>query len=203
MNRYFLLKDSQTLEVCVSLPMATQPENSLPFQTHEFKRACFDQFPNPTALVEGITDAEIISDYTQRIQNVFTHLRRRALASSINKQGDWDYIFEQAEQYKLKYRVAKGEITNTGVQQLIADEANDFQISVQEMNALIITMFEAGEDAYNKFTAMIERGRTKALTMLEINAFDRALQIIELMENVPEQLTMEQAQTLTAQMIAI
>lgn len=179
----------------------TQPEGNVTdvLITKSFVRAKF----TGTQWIEGAIANDIITSYNQRVQNVFTHLRRRALASSINKQGDWDYIFEQAEQYKLKYRVAKGEITNTGVQQLIADEANDFQISVQEMNALIITMFEAGEDVYNKFTAMIERGRTKALTMLEINAFDRALQIIELMESVPEQLTMEQAQTLTAQMISI
>ena len=153
--------------------------------------------------MEGITDSEVIFNYTQRIQNAFTFLRRRALASSINKTGDWDYIFEQAEQYKIKYRVANGEITNVAVQQLIADEANDFGITVEQMNALIISMYEAGELAYNKFTAMIERARTKALTMLEIGAFDRALQIIELMESVPEQLTMEQAQELTVQMIAI
>lgn len=180
---------------------ATQPEGSVTdvLMTESFVCAKF----NGTEWIEGAIPNDIITSYTQRIQNVFTHLRRRALASSINKTGDWDYIFEQAEQYKLKYRVAKGEITNTGVQQLIADEANDFNITVPEMNALIITMFEAGEDAYNKFTAMIERGRTKALTMLEISAFDRALEIIELMESVPDQLTMEQVQTLTAQMIAI
>lgn len=156
-----------------------------------------------TVWIEGASAEELIPPYTQRIQDAFTFLRRRALASSINKTGDWDYIFEQAEQYKIKYRVANGEITNVAVQQLIADEANDFGITVEQMNALIISMYEAGELAYNKFTAMIERARTKALTMLEIGAFDRALQIIELMESVPEQLTMEQAQELTVQMIAI
>lgn len=158
---------------------------------------------NGTTWEEGADGTELIPPYTQRIQDAFTFLRRRALASSINKTGDWDYIFEQAEQYKIKYRVAKGEITNVAVQQLIADEANDFGITVEQMNALIISMYEAGELAYNKFTAMIERARTKALTMLEIGAFSRALQIIELMENIPDQLTMEQAETLTAQMIAI
>jgi len=181
-----------------------QPENStdVPIDKH-FIHPKF----NGTEWIEGAIEEEVkstlIIEYTKRIQNAFTYLRRRALASSINKTGDWDYIFEQAEQYKIKYRVANGEITNVAVQQLIADEANDFGITVEQMNALIISMYEAGELAYNKFTAMIERARTKALTMLEIGAFDRALQIIELMESVPEQLTMEQAQELTVQMIAI
>jgi hypothetical protein len=167
--------------------------------TQSFVRAKF----NGQNWEEGGVSQDLIAAYTDRIQQAFTFLRRRALSSSINKTGDWDYIFEQAEQYKIKYRVAKGEITNVAVQELIADEANDFGVTVEQMNALIISMYEAGELAYNKFTAMIERARTKALTMLEIGSYARALEIIELMESVPEQLTMEQAQVLTAQMIAI
>jgi hypothetical protein len=153
--------------------------------------------------VSAISNEELIIEYTKRIQNAFTYLRRRALASSINKQGEWEYIYEQAEQYKLKYKVAKGEIVNTSVEAMIADEANDFGITSENMNVLIIQMYEAGELAYNQFTAMIERGRTKALTMLETANFDKALQIILIMETVPEKLTMEQAEVLTIQMISI
>jgi hypothetical protein len=153
--------------------------------------------------VSAISNEELITEYTKRIQNAFTYLRRRALASSINKQGEWEYIYEQAEQYKLKYKVAKGEIVNTSVEAMIADEANDFGITSENMNVLIIQMYEAGELAYNQFTAMIERGRTKALTMLETANFDKALQIILIMETVPEKLTMEQAEVLTIQMISI
>jgi hypothetical protein len=153
--------------------------------------------------VSAISNEELIIEYTKRIQNAFTYLRRRALASSINKQGEWEYIYEQAEQYKLKYKVAKGEIVNTSVEAMIADEANDFGITSENMNVLIIQMYEAGELAYNQFTAMIERGRTKALTMLETAHFDKALQIILIMETVPEKLTMEQAEVLTIQMISI
>jgi hypothetical protein len=50
---------------------------------------------------------------------------------------------------------------------------------------------------------MIERARTKALTMLEILDFERAEAIIDLMENVPESLTMQDAQDLTNQMLSI
>ncbi|MBN8565230.1 MAG: hypothetical protein J0M25_00660 [Flavobacteriales bacterium] len=50
MNRYFLLKDPETLEVYVSLPMAEQPENSLPFVALPYKGK-FDQYPDPTQVI--------------------------------------------------------------------------------------------------------------------------------------------------------
>jgi hypothetical protein len=59
MKRYFILGNHDTLEVCLSLPMETQPENSLPFEVVNFHKPVFDQYPNPTCLVEGATEEEI------------------------------------------------------------------------------------------------------------------------------------------------
>ena len=50
--RYFLLKDENTLEVYLSQELEEQPENSIPFQVCEWKRAKFDKFPNPTKIEE-------------------------------------------------------------------------------------------------------------------------------------------------------
>jgi hypothetical protein len=50
--RYFLLKDINTLEVYLSQELDIQPENSLPFEVCEWKKAKFDQFPNPTKIEE-------------------------------------------------------------------------------------------------------------------------------------------------------
>jgi hypothetical protein len=51
--RYFLLKDEQTLSVYLSQDLETQPINSLPFESNDLINARFDQYPNPTKLVEG------------------------------------------------------------------------------------------------------------------------------------------------------
>jgi hypothetical protein len=57
--RYYQLLNSATLEVFVSLEMKTQPQNSLLYEPNNFVKACFDQYPNPTAIVEGATEEEI------------------------------------------------------------------------------------------------------------------------------------------------
>jgi hypothetical protein len=53
MNRYFQLKNQETLEVYVSLPLDKQPENSVPFFETNFHKTVFDKYPNPTTVTEG------------------------------------------------------------------------------------------------------------------------------------------------------
>ena len=60
-----------------------------------------------------------------------------------------------------------------------------------------------GQSSYLFFTGMIERGRTKALTKLEALDFESSEAIVSLMENVPEVLSMQDAQALNNQMLAI
>lgn len=150
-------------------------------------------------------NAKKVSDLTLRITNAFTLLRQRALASSIGKPIalGWEYIKEQADQYKYKYAVANGDIIDASMMASIEDEAQDFGITPQEMKDLIIERFLQGQSAYLFFTGMIERGRTKALTKLEALDFESTEAIIVLMENVPEVLSMEDAQALNNQMLAI
>jgi hypothetical protein len=52
--RYFLLRDKENLTVFLSEDLETQPKNSLPITVNEPMFACFDKYPNPTKLVEGI-----------------------------------------------------------------------------------------------------------------------------------------------------
>jgi len=176
--------------------------------TAEFQQYLLDKDIVGVELIEATPEeiAQLKSiDLTLRITNAFSYLRQRALASSIGKPISlgWEYIKEQADQYRYKYAVAKGNITDAFVSKMIANEALDFGITEQQMNQLVIDKFEQGESAYLSFTAMIERARTKALTMLEINDFVKAEQIVVMMENVPETLTMQDAETLTNQMLAI
>jgi hypothetical protein len=53
MNKYFIQKNPETLEVYVSLPLEKQPENSVPFFETNFHKTVFDKFPNPTTVIEG------------------------------------------------------------------------------------------------------------------------------------------------------
>ena len=150
-------------------------------------------------------NAKKVSDLTLRITNAFTFLRQRALASSIGKPISlgWEYIKEQADQYKYKYAVANGDIVDVSMMASIEDEAQDFGITAEQMKLLIIDRFLQGQSAYLFFTGMIERGRTKALTKLEALDFESTEAIIVLMENVPEVLSIEDAQALNNQMLAI
>lgn len=188
---------------CAFFEEGTQPVNSQLIELPYIQKPILSN----GAVIESITPEEIESDlvveYTERIKNAFTSLRRRALGSSIGKTGSWEYLYEQSQQYKDKYNVAKGTYINTVVSQMIADEANDFGIDAPTMNALIIQMYEAGEIAYYQFTAMIERARTKAITLMDNSELTRALEVIELMENVPEVLTMQDAENLSITLIAI
>ena len=60
-NRYFCLLNLETLSVYLSEELEVQPENSLPFSVYNFKNPVFNQYPNPTAIVEGV---EIIEPKT-------------------------------------------------------------------------------------------------------------------------------------------
>ena len=56
--RYFILKNENSLSV-VGAPFETQPENSLPYEVNSFANPCFDKYPNPTQIVEGVNNEVI------------------------------------------------------------------------------------------------------------------------------------------------
>lgn len=55
MNRYFLLLNENTLEVYLSELLDVEPENSILFFENNFQLPVFDRYPNPTAVIEGMT----------------------------------------------------------------------------------------------------------------------------------------------------
>ncbi len=158
-----------------------------------------DVTPNQTEL------NELTVDLTNRINKAFTLLRQRALASSIGKSISFgfDYIKEQSDQYTCKYEVAIGNVSDSFVNAMIDNEANDFGITSEQMRQLIIDRYLQGKGVFMAYTSMIERARTKALTMIEISDFEKAEQITLMMENVPTEMTLEDAEILTNQMLAI
>jgi hypothetical protein len=85
MERYFILKNLETLEVYCA-PNGTQPENSLPFFANNFVKACFDVYPNPTTVIEGATTEEI-DFYNNEIL-----LQKKKEAHDLLKETDWYII---------------------------------------------------------------------------------------------------------------
>lgn len=155
--------------------------------------------------VESEISTSKSKELTERINKAFTFLRQRALASSIGKSLEFgfEYIKEQADQYTYKYEVAIGNIEDSFVNSMIDNEALDFGITTEQMRQLIIDRYLQGKGYFMAYSSMIERGRTKALTMIEVNDLVKAEQIVILMENVPEMLNMEEAELLTNQMLSI
>lgn len=201
--------NTKTFEV-TAIISETRPNNAINHFVNGQIKPIYDI--ENDCIVEGATAEEILAKENETIQNLinrintaFTKLRQRALASSIGKPlaFGFDYIKEQSEQYRDKYHVAKGIVVNPVVSQMIADESKDFGITEEEMKAMIVQRFEAGENAYLQFTAMIERARTKALTFVENNDLPKAEIVISIMENVPETLTMDDAILLSNSLIQI
>lgn len=83
MNRYYILKDLESLEV-VGAPFETQPENSLPYSVNNFNKPCFNIYPNPTNIVEGslLPNKPIVAQEVQ-LWRVRTILRLMDLETTI------------------------------------------------------------------------------------------------------------------------
>lgn len=60
MNRYFVRKNTESLEVYVSMPLEVQPENSVLYDENiKFFKPVLDQLP-PTCVIEAATEEEIL-----------------------------------------------------------------------------------------------------------------------------------------------
>lgn len=159
---------------------------------------------------EGATQQELV-DYwkprlNERLINAFVLLIKIAKASSMQKHLNPEYQQCLEEVYKLKYDVTSGAKTRPYVQSLLENEAeNDFAMTLDyaTYSGMVTGMWDNGQLIFDNFIAMVERGRSAGLTALERDDIDKAKQIVELMENVPEQLTEAEAQALTADLLTL
>lgn len=130
MKKYFLLLNEETLEVYVSQPLATQPENSIEFFENTFVKAKFNQYPNPTAVVEGMSEEEInatkTKTYLANIQQLYSSMWLSSLSRATNKMGTKEELEAVREEYQDKYNVSK-EVVNsqTITNQSLLDEMAD------------------------------------------------------------------------------
>lgn len=189
-----------------------------------------DAIWNGSEWIEQASQEEIVAKrkkiYKEKIETAFSHLYIRALASSMNKSRlDLNFLTAQREVYQDKYDVAKGIITS-GVKydntlELIQGEMDD-EFSEDVLNAtltafgltpngthldkmyqLIIFKFEYGLNAFSNFKKFIERFRTKSFTWLDAGLCDKIDQGIDLVNGLPDALTLQEAETLYNQFNAI
>lgn len=159
---------------------------------------------------EGATQQEIVDYYTpilmKRGIEIFIHLVQRAKASSMEKQLDKDYQECLEQVYKLKYDVTKGYKVRPYVTSLLQDEAtNDFPVELDYATycGIVQTKYEAGQLTFDNFISMAERMRSGFLTALERQDIEKARQIIELAESVPEQVTVQELTDMTNDLLVL
>lgn len=129
------------------------------------------------------------SIYMQRLQNVVTDLRIKAKGAAIGKTGTNSYIIAQEEFYEIKYQQCINPNNSQEGEDLLANEAAEFGITLEQFKTLVISMYEQAKEKYNLFMRMIERFRTKIQTLIENNNWqsaDSAFNIVETLDNVDE-----------------
>lgn len=170
-----------------------------------------------TRNVINLTNEQITKKYKDLIEESFSYLYIRALASSMNKSRlDLNFLTAQREVYQDKYDVAKGNITS-GVKydntlELIQGEMID-EFSEEVLNTvlptygitpegthlnkmyqLIIFKFEFGLNSFSNFKKFIERFRTKCFTWLDIQEYNKIEQGLTLAKSLPDALTLQEAE---------
>jgi hypothetical protein len=90
MNRYFILRNTETLEV-IGAPFETQPSNSLPYEINNFLKPCFDVYPNPTTVIEGATPEEIEEANKPIVPEVITR-RQFKIALAVLGKNEQDIL---------------------------------------------------------------------------------------------------------------
>ena len=159
---------------------------------------------NGTDWVEGISNEELIAirkkEYTSRLQELVAYLRIRSKACVMEKEGSSKYIFSQVEFYELKYNVAKGNIINQVILDLIENEAVEYGLSLNDFKALIINKFEYAKNEYEVFLFMVERCRTKIQTLIENGDWVNIDQAFLLIASLDDQ---NQASSIMSQVLAL
>jgi hypothetical protein len=90
MNRYFILRNTETLEV-IGAAFETQPSNSLPYKINNFLKPCFDVYPNPTTVIEGATQEEIEEANKPIVPEVITR-RQFKIALAVLGKNEQDIL---------------------------------------------------------------------------------------------------------------
>jgi len=218
MNKlYSILDDNNFIVECKYFEEGTQPINSIDLlpQNNEILPK-YDSQNN--TIIEGATDQYIYDNYANiyetRIKDLYTSLSIRALQSSMDKTGSYEYLQVQRSEYEKKYLICKGELTDVYLEDAIVKEMDrdytnqsldDLLISLgltptgtkrDRFSQLVIFKYEYSLDRLNKFMGFLVDFRTKCRTWIEIYEWSKLNSAFNIAENIPEQLDMIDAENI-------
>lgn len=155
-----------------------------------------------------------VQEKEEQIIKRYNYLMMRALSSSMQKYGSYEYLNNQKQEYEEKYLVAKGLKVSVPLSSSLQKEMDrDFTDSsliatlayfgltpeatkLENFYKLIIFKYEYAENRYEIFKAFCVDYRTKCRTFLELNQIDKLNQAFAMADNLSETITDEEIETL-------
>lgn len=83
MNRYFIKSNDNSDLVIVSPLMDEQPQNSILYMPNDFVKPIFDTYPNPTTVIEGATQQDILDLQKSLVPNDVALWKIRAVLANM------------------------------------------------------------------------------------------------------------------------
>jgi len=182
-----------------------------------------DILPNPLFIKPEFNGAEWIEAYVEVINieekeeeiiKRYNYLMMRALSSSMQKYGSYEYLQNQKLEYDDKYLVAKGLRDSAPLSSSLEKEMNrDFTeesliatlayfgltpelTKLENFYKLIVFKYEYAQNRYEIFKAFCVDYRTKCRSFLELNQIDKLDQSFAMSDNLPDTLTDLEIETL-------
>ena len=198
------LNNNQNLSIGGQLVSEWTLSDILPNQT--FKQPEWNGSEWFDAYIEIIN----IEEKEQEIIKRYNYLKMRALSSSMEKYGSYEYLINQKQEYDEKYLVAKGlkisvPLSSSLQKEMDRDFTDESLIAtlsyfgltpeptkLENFYKLIIFKYEYAENRYEIFKAFCVDYRTKCRTFLELNQIDKLDQAFAMSDNLPQTLTDEQ-----------
>ena len=194
--------------------------NCTPIEITEEEKLFIERCSTPKRI-----NNEFVEDYVEdlvakklalenAIIDKYNYLMMRALSSSMQKYGSYEYLNNQRQEYYEKYLVAKGlKISaplNSSLQKEMDRDFTDASLiatleyfgitpvtdKLENFYKLIILKYEYAENRYEIFKAFCVDFRTKCRTFLELNQIDKLNQAFAMVDNLSQNITDTEIETL-------
>jgi hypothetical protein len=142
--KYYQLLDANTLEVFVSQDLENKPENSIEFFANDFKKCGFDKYPNPTTVIELISEIELIE------QSLYNETQKYIQRTT---DGVNAYAKISAEFRLAKLSGTIDDATHTYLENLLIPIRNEVlagQWISAKQKLIVIGVAQVGEVLYNR-----------------------------------------------------
>ena len=83
MNRYFIKSNDNIDLVIVSPLMVEQPQNSVLYTPNDFVKPIFNTYPNPTSVIDGATEQDLIDLQKSLVPNEVALWKIRAVLANM------------------------------------------------------------------------------------------------------------------------